>query len=324
MKPRRLVITGPLGHIGSALIRSIPQGAFDEVVLVDDLSTQRYASLFDLPAAIPFRFIEADITTFEVATLLDEGTAVVHLAAVTDASSSFADPERVWKVNVGGTEWIAQACARAGSRIVFLSTTSVYGSQAERVDESCPEAELKPQSPYAESKLAAEKALASLGEGEGLEYVTMRFGTIVGVSVGMRFHTAVNKFAWQACMGLPLTVWETALHQVRPYLDLQDGVRAILLALDADGVESGVYNIVTANASVAEIVEAIRSSVPRVEVELVKSPIMNQLSYEVVSRRAGALGFAPEGSLTRAIEGTIGLLRNANAGASLVPTTASG
>ena len=51
----RLIITGALGHIGSALIHGILPGRFEEVVLLDNLSTQRYSSLFDLPRDVPFR-----------------------------------------------------------------------------------------------------------------------------------------------------------------------------------------------------------------------------------------------------------------------------
>ena len=58
---RRIVVTGALGHIGSRFIHGLRPGEFDEVVLLDNLSTQRYASLFDLPAGVPFRFYEEDV-----------------------------------------------------------------------------------------------------------------------------------------------------------------------------------------------------------------------------------------------------------------------
>ena len=61
MKRKRILITGPLGHIGSKFIHNIKPGDFEEVRLVDNLSTQRYCSLFKLPKGVPFHFIEADI-----------------------------------------------------------------------------------------------------------------------------------------------------------------------------------------------------------------------------------------------------------------------
>lgn len=307
----RIVVTGGLGHIGSRLLRSLRADRAREVVVIDNLATQRFASLFELPADPPIRFVEADIMDAPLEELFAGVRTVIHLAAITDAAGSFAAQENVERVNLAGTERVARACAATGARLLFLSTTSVYGTQQETVDEDCPISDLKPQSPYAESKLAAECLLTSLGRTERLRFVTCRFGTIYGTSPGMRFHTAVNKFVWQACLGLPLTVWRTALDQKRPYLDLGDAVRAIDFVLDTDRFDGGIYNVLTENATVREIVEIIRSELPGLRVELVDSPIMNQLSYTVLCEKFRALGFRFEGSLARGIADTVRLLSGA-------------
>ena len=54
------------------------------------------------------------------------------------------------------------------------------------------------------------------------KYITLRFGTIVGPSPGMRFHTAANKFCMQAFLDRPFAIWKTALFQYRPYLSIRD------------------------------------------------------------------------------------------------------
>src|SRR5262249_21123127 len=165
------------------------------------------------------RFHEAEVLGADLDELFGGADVVVHLAAITNAEASFDRQTEVERVNLHGTERVARACIRAGAGLVFLSTTSVYGTQDGVVDETCPPEELRPQSAYAESKLRAERLIAELTR-DGLRAVTFRFGTIVGPSPGMRFHTAVNKFCWQAVVGEPLSVWRTALHQRRPYLDL--------------------------------------------------------------------------------------------------------
>jgi len=306
---KKIVVTGALGHIGSRFIRSRGLERFDEVLLVDNLATQRYPSLFDLPAGVPFRFVEADVCAAPLEPLFEGADAVIHMAAMTNAAGSFEVQEQVEKVNYEGTERVARACAATGSRLLFLSTTSVYGTAKEVVDESCSAEDLKPQSPYAESKLRAEGLLAELGARARLRFVTGRLGTIYGTSIGMRFHTAVNKFVWQACQGHPVTVWRTAMDQKRPYLDLSDAVRALLFFLETDRFDGRIYNVLTDNATVRDIVEAIRAEVPDLRVELVDSRIMNQLSYEVSCERFRALGFRFEGSLPRAISDTVRLLR---------------
>ena len=153
--------------------------------------------------------------------------------------------------------------------------------------------------------------MRSLGK-SGLKAIVCRFGTIFGASPGMRFHTAVNKFCWQAVMGQPLTIWRTAYDQKRPYLDLSDAVRAIPYIIEHNLFDGRTYNVLTLNATVREIVEAIEEFVPDIELSYVDSPIMNQLSYEVSSQRFLDRGFVFSGDIRRGIGDTISQLRAAN------------
>lgn len=302
----KIVVTGALGHIGSQLIREIPS-AFPgaEVLMLDDFSTQRYCSLFNLPEEGRYQFMETDILKADLAALFRGASVVVHLAAITNAAGSFEIAKQVEEVNYQGTENVAQACIQAGCAMIFLSTTSVYGTQSETVDEDCPVNELLPQSPYAESKLKAEQLLKTLGP---LPFVILRFGTIFGTSIGMRFHTAVNKFCWQAVTRQPITVWRTALDQKRPYLDLRDAVEAIKFVIQRNLFDQRVYNVLTSNATVRDIVEIISEDLPDLNVEYVDTRIMNQLSYCVSPARFEAQGFEVKGSLKRGIDDTIRLL----------------
>lgn len=309
----KLVVTGALGHIGSRLIHSLAPGEFEEVVLIDNMATQRYPSLFNLPEGVRFRFVEADILKTDLGPLFEGAGAVVHLAAITNAANSFDNQAQVEAVNFDGTERVARACIESGSGLVSLSTTSVYGTSSAVVDESCAESELKPQSPYAESKLKAEKLCAELAATAGLKYIALRFGTIYGTSIGMRFHTAVNKFVWQAVMGQPITVWRTALDQKRPYLELGDAIRSLRFVLENNLFNDRIYNVLTDNLTVGQIVEVIRKHVPDLKVELVDSRIMNQLSYTVACERFRALGFEFQGDLETEIGRSISLIRNARA-----------
>lgn len=309
----KIVVTGALGHIGSYVARDLAEqfpGA--EIVMIDNLMTQRYASLFNLPASGRYRFLEADVRSADMGTLLKGAHAAIHLAAVTDAAGSFDRPELVENNNYQATLTVAEACAETGVRLIALSSTSVYGTQNTVVSEDCSPDELKPQSPYAATKLKEEALVARLCAEKGLRAVSFRFGTIFGASPGMRFHTAVNKFCWQAVLGQPISVWRTAYDQKRPYLDLVDASRAISFVLREDLFDSRIYNVLTLNAAVRQIVDVIREFVPDLEVSFVDNKIMNQLSYEVSCQRFQGQGFAASGDLKRGIGQTISMLRNAN------------
>jgi UDP-glucose 4-epimerase len=141
----------------------------------------------------------------------------------------------------------------------------------------------------------------------GLKAMSFRFGTIFGTSPGMRFHTAVNKFCWQAAMGHPLTVWKTAYDQKRPYLDLSDAVRAIAFIIQNKLFDGCIYNAVSNNISVADVVNTIRHHIPKLTVDLVESRIMNSLSYEVLNSRLTRQGFLFTGNLADAVKSTIEL-----------------
>ena len=306
----RLVVTGAIGHIGSYLIRDLAlQFPGAEIVMIDNMMTQRYSSLFNLPTFGRYRFIEADVTRVELRPLLDDTHVLIHLAAITDATGSFDKAELLESNNYQATLKVAEACAQTDTRLITISSTSVYGTQNEVVSEDCTQEELKPQSPYAMTKLREEQFVSQLCAERGLKAISCRFGTIFGASPGMRFHTAVNKFCWQSAMGQPITVWSTAYDQKRPYLDLFDAARAIAFIIRKDLFDGRIYNVLTLNATVRQIVDTAREFVPSLQVSFVENKIMNQLSYEVSCARFVSEGFTFSGDLRRGIGETIGILR---------------
>jgi UDP-glucose 4-epimerase len=309
-----IVVTGGLGHIGSRLIREIPR-LFDDagVVIVDNLSTQRYYSLFNLPQGVRYRFVEGDITIMDLEGVLAGANAVVHLAALTDAAASFDHPDAIEKVNFAATKRIAEACAGANVPLIHVSSTSVYATKKSSIDEDCEPEDIAPQSPYAHSKYREEQLVQEMSAAGALKAMTFRFGSIFGVSPGMRFHTAVNRFCWQAAMGAPLSVWETAWDQRRPYLDLADAVRAIAFVIQRHMFDGRIYNAVTVNATVRELVESIRRFSPELVVNFVESRAMNSLSYEIRNTRLSSVGFSMQGSMDRGISDTLHLLMHAGA-----------
>ena len=309
----KIIVTGAIGHIGSYIVRDLGvQFPKAEIVMIDNMMTQRYASLFNLPPLGNYHFIEDDVNSIDLKRVFSGANVVIHLAAITDATGSFDRAEELEKNNYQSTVKVANACIETGASLIALSSTSVYGTQNDVVDEDCSEEELQPQSPYATTKLKEEELITKLCQEKGLQAIHCRFGTIFGASAGMRFHTAVNKFCWQAVMRRPISVWRTAYDQKRPYLDLLDASRAIELIIKNNIFDGRVYNVLTNNSTVREVVDVIREFVPDIEVGFVDSKIMNQLSYEVLDNRFKSQGFISAGSLRRGIGETVSLLSNSN------------
>ena len=309
----KIIITGAIGHIGSYIIRNLGiQFPMAEIIMIDNMMTQRFPSLFNLPPMGKYRFIEGDVTKMDLDIVFSGASVVIHLAAITDAAGSFDRAEELEENNYQSTVKVANACAKNGASLIALSSTSVYGTQNEVVDEDCSKEELQPQSPYAVTKLKEEKLISKLSKENGLRAIHCRFGTIFGVSPGMRFHTAVNKFCWQAVMGQPITVWNTAYDQKRPYLDLFDASRAIVFIIENNIFDGRIYNVLTQNSTVRQVVDTIQEFVPNLEVEFVDNNIMNQLSYEVSCDRFKSQGFTFSGDLRRGIGETISLLKQAS------------
>lgn len=301
----KIVITGALGHIGSALIRNPNLVAeADELVLIDDLSTQRYTSLFGLPQGATFHFLQGDVAARLTVDVLESADAVIHLAGIIDPVASVKDPEALFGNNLRITRHVVDQCAAAGVPLIFVSSTSVYTPTSDSVNESS--TELAPVSPYAQCKLLEEAyVLDHLGDGQSMVF---RFGTIFGTSPGMRFHTAVNKFCWQAATGVPIEVWTTALNQTRPYLAVGDAAAALSRAAIGRILPGRIINAVTCNVTVGDVLQAIRACGRSPRVELVDSPIMNSLSFSARTDAARALGFDFPGDLQTGVRQTLAIL----------------
>lgn len=306
-----MLVTGALGHIGSALIRDpLLLEGFDRITLVDDLSTQRYCSLFALPECVRYRFLEGDVEERVTSDLVAQVDAVIHLAGTVDPVRSSSNPDDLMGNNFRVTDHIVSLCNQTRTPLVFVSSTSVYTPSGTEVDEGS--TELSPLSPYAQCKLEEERLI--IEQLDGMAFAIYRLGTIFGPSPGMRFQTAVNKFCWQASMGEPVNVWRTALHQVRPYLALSDCTRVLSRTVAERIYPSRVVNAVTCNVTVSDVLSCIRRQGLDVVVNEVESPIMNSLSFSASTALAKELGFEFTGDLEQGVASTLELIRGARTG----------
>jgi len=298
----KVAITGALGHIGSCLIRNQQlRGMASEILLFDDVSTQRYHSWFNLPRSPQYTLIEGDLRETVTAHALRSCDVVVHLAANTQSAASTIDPLTVSK-NLELTRHVAERCLPTKIPLIFASTTSVYGSHDGVVDENV--VIQPPSSPYATMKLEEESFLLDCYQA-GLPITITRFGTIFGVSPGMQFHTAVNKFCWQAATRSSLNVWSTALNQSRPYLHVADAAASLCHTIMLGSKRPKVVNIVGENATVRQVLMCIKRVIGEIEINVEMHPAMGNTSYVVATHLARSYGYLISRSLQDGIEETM-------------------
>jgi nucleoside-diphosphate-sugar epimerase len=301
----RIIVTGALGHIGSAFIRnSLFLHADVELVLVDDFSTQRFASVFCLDGP-KYSLIEGTVKQVLTPELAASADAVVHLAAIADPGLSTVRPDEVYEHNFSNTKHAIATCLTTNVPLVFPSSTSIYGGKNPAIREA--DEAPQPHTPYARCKVAEEEAIRTAFLA-GLSGAILRFGTIFGTSPGMRFHTAVNRFCWQATIGRPISVYRTALHQLRPYLAVEDASNALAHTVLNNCFHQSSVNISTCNTTVASILEEIRVIMPNILVSEIDSAAMNDHSFGVSTERAKKLGYVFDGNMARGIRETMELL----------------
>ena len=233
---------------------------------------------------------------------------VIHLASMTNAEKSFGKKDKMYLNNISCLKTVIKFCKRTKAKLIHISSTSVYGKQTKVVDETCEKKYLKPQSPYADIKLIEEKMLRR--ESKYIKYNTFRFGTISGVSKGIRFHTAVNKFCFNAALSENIIVYRTALNQYRPYLSLKDAFKVFKFCIEKNFFHNDIFNVLSGNFTVNQILSKIRKYKKNIKIKLVRSPIMNQLSYHVSQNKLKKFGLILNHDIEKDIKDTINLLRN--------------
>ena len=298
-----ILITGGLGHLGSYFIDKFPD--YYNLTVVDNLLTQRYSSLFNLERKIKFLNMDIDDLTEKD---LDGIDYVLHLAAITNAEESFQNKKQIEEVNVVKTKKFIELCNGNVECFIFPSSTSVYGTATDIVYED-DDSFVNPQSPYAESKIQIENIIKK-ELGNETKYLILRFGTIFGTSIGMRFHTAINKFCYEVVMKRPLTIWKQNYEHYRPYLGLNDALRSVehFIIKDND-CWNNTYNVLSLNSKLKDIVSCIEEVTGKVELNMVNTPLLNQFSYKVNDGKVRNTGFVPKDKLVDSVKDTLQMFR---------------
>ncbi len=223
----KYVVTGGAGFIGSHLIEKlVKQG--DVVTVLDNLNTGKIENLKSVSKKI--NFVQNDIRDFEVLrSLMENVDGIFHQAAMASVQDSFRIPEKFHDVNVNGTENIFKIAKEFGIKVVYASSSSVYGDTSILpITESD---EKRPINPYAKTKLEKDK-LADQYAKNGLKVI------------GLKEYAGVIKlFLERIQQGLPPLVNGDGL-QIRDFVYVDDAVNANILSMESD-IDFEFFNIGT-------------------------------------------------------------------------------
>ena len=306
----KIIITGACGHIGSFLVENLYKiKKVKKAILIDNMKTNKFNSLFKLKKKPIFSFYQKDLSIKNPLSNFKNIDIIIHCASITDAANSFGIKKLMYKNNLGCMKTVLDYCIKNKTKLIHISTTSVYGKQANIVSENDYHL-INPQSPYADIKLIEEKLLQK--NTNKIKFNSFRFGTIAGVSKGMRFHTAINKFCFNAALNKGIAVYQTAYNQYRPYLSLRDSFKVFKFCIENNFFKNETFNALSGNFTVKQIIDKIKKYKKNVKIQYTKSPIMNQLTYHVSPLKLKKSGLVLKTDINKDIKDTLNLFKNIN------------
>ena len=237
----RILVTGGAGFIGGNLIRLLSRERPTwELINLDCLT---YAALPQTVAALSalprYRLIRGDIADPSTCDALPEVDAILHLAAESHVDRSLDDPAPFLRTNVLGTQLLLRHATRRLTRLLHVSTDEVYGDLAEDAPPATEDAPLRPSSPYAASKAAADHLVLAWHRSYGLPALITRCTNNYGP--GQHPEKFIPRMIGCALRGEPLPIYGDGL-QIRDWMHVDDHCRGILAALE-HGTPGTVYNL---------------------------------------------------------------------------------
>jgi len=283
----KVLITGGSGFLGSHLADAfLARG--DRVTCLDMGPIQKVAHLEDNPNFVYVHdsVLNDDMVDAQVA----KADLVYHLAAVVGVEHYVADPYKVLNVNVNGTQNVLRAAHKYEKKVVFSSTSEVYGRNPKipwsedddrvlgstQIDRWC----------YSTSKAVGEHFCFAYAK-MGLPVVVVRYFNIYGPRLdALDQGRVITIFLGQAFRGGPLTVVGDG-KQTRCFTYVSDAMRATVAAGLLPEAEGGIFNIGNdTETTILEFAELVRDSVdPNLEIKFVPQETIYGESYEDIPRR---------------------------------------
>tara|TARA_B100001105_G_scaffold36369_1_gene25682 strand:- start:45 stop:965 length:921 start_codon:yes stop_codon:yes gene_type:complete len=224
----KILVTGGAGFIGSHIAEYLVQRG-DDVTVLDNLITGSKENLTKISDKI--NFVNGDIRDHKLLEkLVSDTTGVFHEAALASVQQSFSMKDEYIAVNVAGTENIFKLAKEYGFKIVYASSSSVYGNPKKipvKEDD-----ERKPINPYAKTKLDGEDLAKKYSE-IGVKVIGLRYFNVFGKRQSKEYAGVIKLFLQRIQQKKSPKINGDGL-QTRDFVHIDDVVKANVLAMDSD------------------------------------------------------------------------------------------
>jgi len=233
-----LIVTGGAGFIGSHLTKYLIKKGHN-VSVIDNLRRGSFDNLREIKDQIDFQ--EIDILDYEkMKNVVKNADGIFHQAALGSVPQSFKEPEEYHRVNAIGTENILKLAKEFGFKVVYASSSSVYGNQDKFPIKE--DAEKKPLNPYGQSKLESEQFAKKYAD-VGVKVIALRYFNVFGIGQNPNYAGVVPKFIERLVQHKPPLIYGDG-NQLRNFTFVDDVVEANVLAFD-NKIEHAFMNIAT-------------------------------------------------------------------------------
>ena len=292
----KILITGACGYLGSELVRNLKEK--NELILVDNLyqrTSKRINSSKNL------KFVKKDIEKMNFNNYLKKVDYIIHLANISNTTLKKNDSSKIIKTNLKSLDEIISSCIKNDVKLLYISTSTVYGKQKKIVNENLKKSFYKPYNLYSKTKLLAERKINDF-RSKKLKFSILRLGTLYGQSPNTRYDTGIQKFLEDARLGKYIFINKRYFDFKKSYLSLNDGVRAIKYVLKKNFFNGETYNVSGINQSIKQIIKYIKKEKPKIKLKFTNQNIINQTPCNISSNKFINSGFLFKDDIKKSIK----------------------
>ena len=224
----KILVTGGAGFIGSHIVEYLVQRG-DNVTILDNLNTGKIENLSKVKNNI--NFVNGDIRDYKLLeSLVNDSDGVFHEAALASVQQSFKMQDEYFDINVYGTENILKLAKEYDFKVVYASSSSVYGNPNHiPIKESD---NRNPANPYAQTKLEAELLAEKYSE-IGVRVIGLRYFNVFGRRQSKEYAGVIKLFLEKIQQNKDPNINGDGL-QTRDFVYIEDVVKANILAMDSN------------------------------------------------------------------------------------------